>query len=42
MVQWADTCVLKRHLPMHAEQGYKVIKPHMPNPGKTCWKNSMP
>ena len=26
MVQWADTYILKRHLPMYGEQGYKVIK----------------
>jgi len=25
MVQWADTYILKRHLPMYLEQGYKVI-----------------
>ena len=24
MVQWADTYILKRHLPMYLEQGYKV------------------
>ncbi len=26
MVQWADTYILKKHLPMYEEQGYKVIK----------------
>jgi hypothetical protein len=29
MVQWADTYILKRHLPMYLEQGYNVI-------GVTC------
>ncbi len=26
MVQWADTCILKKHLPMYLEQGYKVVR----------------
>ena len=26
MVQWADTYILKRHLPMYLEQGYKVAR----------------
>ncbi|DBA93442.1 TPA: hypothetical protein ACH3X1_015735 [Trebouxia sp. C0004] len=26
MVQWADTYILKRHLPMYLEQGYKVAE----------------
>ena len=25
MVQWADIYILKRHLPVSSEQGYKVI-----------------
>ncbi|DBB13152.1 TPA: hypothetical protein ACH3X3_004906 [Trebouxia sp. C0006] len=25
MVQWADTHILKRHLPMYLEQGYQVV-----------------
>ncbi len=26
MVQWADTYILKKHLPMYLEQGYKVVR----------------
>ncbi len=43
MVQWAwaDTYILKRHLPMYPEHGCKVIKSrHMSNSEAMCWKYS--